>query len=379
MASDDELGPQDASNVKNNLDMMLVKKEIVSEIELRNLSKGFSALMPKNQADLGEPALNELVLLLSKILQTAEEPKLSSTHRTASCNALYGFLEQGAASQDPKLRAACFSPEVWNRTLSVYLEKSGDAKPKPMRQVLLTLVKSLYHMPEHARIKKNAISKCLSLIYLNNESSSVKAAMHLLEMFLSKKIITFPILLDLVPRRDELLDVRPYLLGSAELWTHGNSSSPKVLPQNRVDGFVYKILQWLHYADAAPAAGRLLYYSFKSLKEADDRDKSANVVEAGLPLWAAPIQRVLNDHPNLMEAIQHHVLPDLLRLDYSDTSNFIRNLPFGALQSGRTGHLTEKDILLCLLVIRLIQGSDFLQVLSVYFQPSAFSKMLIRA
>ena len=321
---------------------------------------------------------SELELLLGKLLLTAEEPRLSATHRAASCNALCGFLEQGATSQDSKLRASCFNPEVWDRMLSVYLERIGDAKAKPMRRILLTLVRLLYYISDNAVIKKNAVSKCLALIYLSAESPSVKAAMHVLEIFLSKKVITFSSLLDLAPQCDGLVDAGPYLPRPTGLKSYDISSSPKTLPRKAVEGFVYKILQWIHHADAASAAGRLLFCSFESLKDMDNQDQSGNRVEAGLPLWAAPIQQVLKDHPNLMEAIQHHVLPDLLRLDHSDTGKLIRNLPLKALQSGKFGHLEEESILLCLVVIRLIQSSDFLKHPGMFFLPTSYSqKMLI--
>ena len=321
---------------------------------------------------------SKLDLLLERLLQTAEEPRLSATHRAASCNALCGFLEQGAASQDPKLRASCFNPKVWNRTLSVYLERIGDVKAKPMRRVLLTLVKLLYHILDNAMTKKNAVSKCLALIYLGAESPFVKAAMHVLEIFLSKKVIPFSSLLALAPQRDEPVNRGSYPPGLPGLQSHDIPSSLKNSPRQSVEGFVYRILHWIHHADAAPAAGRLLFCAFESLKDMDDQDKSAKHVEADLPLWVAPIQQVLNDYPHLMEAIEHHVLPDLLRLDCSDTAKFIKSLPLEALQSGRPCCLKEEDILLCLVVVRLIQDPAFLQPLGVFFLlASCIQKMLI--
>lgn len=57
MALDDVRGLRDGSNVNNDPNMESTKMEVSSELELRNTSKGISALIPKNQPDLGEVAL----------------------------------------------------------------------------------------------------------------------------------------------------------------------------------------------------------------------------------------------------------------------------------------------------------------------------------
>ena len=310
-----------------------------------------------------------LDLLLQRLLHTAEQPILSDPHRAAACNTLCGFLEQGICSPNIAVQQCCSSVTIWDRLFTIYLERSDSSRPKPMRQILVTLIRllnhcalankdgKLYNDDQVLVFMKKVVSTCLALTKLNGDVSRAKPAMQVLEMFLGKKIVGISLLLDEFHFRSCDHDMIPSLRSSGKLNRSSTSSSTKEPSLECVESVVRQILQWIQNPDTGPAIGRLLKVFFLSLQGLDSLLRSTNPSLFELPLWAAPIRQILVEKPELMDVIGYHVFPDLLRIDPSVSASFVESLPLMDLQQGRIGNLKEEDIRLCLLVIQTFQGS----------------------
>ena len=315
---------------------------------------------------------------LERLLRTAEEPRLSSTHRAASCNALCGFLEKGFTSLNIELRDRCSHATVWNRTVTVYLEKSGHAKAKPMRQILVTLAKLLNQrqlidgetgtvFDENVDIvRKKVISRCLTCIYSGDDLACVKAAMNILEMFLNKKVTNIPTMIEVFYFSHESAGIIGVpVTSTTPLNTNSSLSDPTKSSLNRfVTTFVSQVLHWIRYPDFGPAVGHLLKGIFESLHDHASRSKSASEEIPPPPQWAESIRQLLRNRPDLLEVVGHYVLPDLLCLDMCETTSFICSLPFDDLMGGMLSSLREEDIRLCLLVVQLAENLSLSKPLS---------------
>ena len=214
-------------------------------------------------------------------------------------------------------------------------------------------------------IKRNAVYKCLAIIYSDEELPRVKAALHVLEIFLSKNVTSLPLMIDMLYFPQELVEDTSINLErflNLDLITLGQGKS---FLRAFVSKVVNQILLWMKYPDIGPAAGHLLIAIFKSLLHQGSRDESAYIEVLYLPQWAEPIRQSLKDQPDLIEVIGHHVLPGLLSLNMNDTASFFNSLPFADLQRGRMSSLKEEDIGLCLLVMQVVETSGLSESLSM--------------
>ena len=304
--------------------------------------------------------------LLQALIRTAKCARLSATHRAAACNALCGFLEHGIVSSNLELRTLCFSASTWNQIFDVFIERSEDAKSKPMRQVLITLVKVLSMSSDSSAVRSirdAALGRLLTIIMLGQDRlSSVKPAMQALEHFMGKQIINMPnFLLRIIQvcpaknapkqalcaaapashsgERQALRDapLQPYVSRSVD------PNPPRLSSwRSAIQDFIWTVLDCIRInTDLAPAAGRLISSFVMSLQrtvmEEDQDCKKPDV-------WIRPTYGFMKQHPDLIELFVHHLLPDLLRLGGSTSAEFMKVLPLDDLQHGFTSCLDVVDI-----------------------------------
>ena len=310
---------------------------------------------------------------MDALLRTAKSPRLSATHRASACNALCGFLEHGIASSNSELRTLCFSASTWNEIFDVFIERSEDAKSKPMRQVLVTLVKVLSRNPNSnaiCSIKDAAVGRLLTILHGEDRLSSAKPAMQGLEHFISKKTISISdFLLRLVQVRGAEHASKCPVCGAAQTSCSGNcqnlgyallspyvSRSEDSIPLQQspwtsaIQGFVWCVLNCiLVNSDLAPMAGRLLSSFLTSLQlTVTEVDQYGDKLDT----WIRPVHRFIKKHPDLIELFIHHILPDLLRMDSTTSTAFLEVLPLDDLRRGITGCLDTVDIQIYLMALR---------------------------
>lgn len=284
--------------------------------------------------------------LHNDLLRTACLTRLSLTHGAAALNSLCGFLDLCSECADPKVSDLPFSFHSWIEAFQVFLARNENTKAKPVRRLLLTLTSLISRHPVHEvklSLKAHVIHVATQAICGKNEVGSIKAAIQVLEHFLSTRI---------VDALEVIHEISPRQLKSA--WT---SLTARVVDTsefvNTVQRFTSSVLQWVQYPDCAPAVGRFLSAFFASLGVSRSQAVAHASANGLLPLWISPVKQSLNRQPRLLDMYENHVLPGLLRLSFADRKAFLSTLPLDQIQQGNIGKLFTADIQLCILVAKM--------------------------
>lgn len=270
-------------------------------------------------------------------------------------NALCGYLEQGCVSSIPNVRTLCFDFGTWRDVFELFIRRSESNKPKPMRQLLLTLMNIWARNPDEsvrAGAKQFASKRTIDLIIRAAECSWGKPAFQVLEYLLSKTILKASEIVDLVAVDSGSRSPRRIPVSS-----QGNSDIGKLQPFDATEAlsaqeFISCILSWVRYPDTASAAGRLISIFVKSLQA--NSEEFAIDVGSTLSICMDPIKKALKEEPDLLNPIKKHVLPFLFQLQPKDTLAFIQSMPLQDLSQGNTGRLSDADIEMCLLSVEVI-------------------------
>ena len=224
-----------------------------------------------------------------------------------------------------------------------------------MRRLLLTLINIVSKCPiedDSAFLIQFTIFSCIQFMGDGVEPPPTKPALQALEHLLTKRVIN-PAQLILMLRRKNL---GLYALNRKVAYSDELSKTSRTEWLSSVDELVSSVLEWVQYPDIASAAGRFLSSFFRSIQidpvdfEYEDREEYEQV----LPLWLPPIKKALHERPEILDALEKHILPGLLRLNPTDTKAFLETLPIKDLQEGFVGIHTLINIRLCLLTVRTV-------------------------
>lgn len=273
-------------------------------------------------------------------------------------NALSGFIDRASISPNSDLTNLCFDLKIWGNLFDVFLRRSENNKPKPMRQLLLSLVRVLQKNPHeavrHAQTEY-ATRRSLAIITDRTEITSVKPALQVLDYFLTKALISGPLILRVLAANN--VQANPNSSGDqrsspiSELVDFSMSSWISL-----GQALISDIFAWVCYPDLAAAAGKLVTLFIKSFSTVDEGHQISSAGE--LPLWVAPLHQLLRDQSQMLEPVGTYVLPELLSINSSDTRKFLETLPFESIRDGTTGDMTESDIMLCLLTANLVANLE---------------------
>ncbi|KAL6716949.1 hypothetical protein ACLMJK_004862 [Lecanora helva] len=324
---------------------------IIPENTLRDMCKSLSRIFPQNGQSLDTSSLSHLRSLQNDLLRTAASTALSVQHSTAALNALCGYLELCHVSPNLEVRALPFTFTVWTQAFDVFLTQSDNNKPKPLKRLLLTLIRLILKHPskkEKPTLIAYAISRASRAICKKGDLISIKAALQSLEQFLDKGVVDSFEVLRIADDEHSTCDQEDL----AASYTYQD------MHIDEVQKFTLDILKWVQYPDCAPIAGRLLATFFCSLKKSgrnSDPVRRAHVPT--LPMWIVPVKQSLGIQVHLLDIYESHVLPSLLRLSRADREAFLGTLPFNEVQHGDVGNCNVVDIQLCILVARIISNS----------------------
>ena len=285
-------------------------------------------------------------------------------------NALSGFLDRASISSISDLASLCFDLKNWGHLFDVFLRRSENNKPKPMRQLLLSLVRVLQKNPhEEARHAQTeyAIRRSLAIVTSRTEKLSVKPALQALHYLLTKNLIggsdILRVLAAINVQRNPGLSVTRR---SFPCFEPVDLSMPSWISLGQE--FVSDIFAWLCYPDIAAAVGKLVATFIKSLPTLHEKHQTSSA--GGLPLWVTPLQQLLRDQPQTLETIGNHVLPELLSVDYGDTWEFLAMLPFERIGYDTTDDVTEAEIMLCLLSAGLAPNLEISNTSGKPYEPT---------
>ena len=257
---------------------------------------------------------------------------------------------------DPRIRYLSYKTETWTRAFNIYVTRSDNHKPKPLRRLLLTLVRSISNHPvekEKDLLLRFGINVATQAIRKQHGFADIKAAIQVLEHF---------IISDLVDAAEVAQNK-----SSEELPIFSKESTNKKdqNPDTQLEGinqsvqkFALDVLEWMQYPDCAPAVGRFLPVYFKSIEGSQSDTAVPTSNDNVVPLWIAPVKQALVQHQGLLEVFEIHILPGLLRLGPTDVKAFLQLLPLEGIQHGNIGSSSISDIQLCLLVAKTAEHSS---------------------
>ncbi|KAL9097439.1 MAG: hypothetical protein Q9165_000335 [Trypethelium subeluteriae] len=291
---------------------------LLTEEELRKLSKDCSRILPDDPSPLDEQRTALIVpLYIRQILSTVQLLDISSSHRAAATNALCGIIERCEASHSSPFRSLVQSNDLWISGFNVFLQWSHAAKGKSMRQLLLTLgrsLNSLQNSEKHALVDQ-ALANIFNITFKEREALEAKAGLHALELFLSRDIVSLPLLLQ---------SFQQWAASNFDpsLKSHSQKSITKVL--------IFVCLQWLASADKTAAAAHLTCTLCEKASITEQEDRSSVYSDEEIPIWAEPAIAVVRRSPSAINALQNHVFPTVFRQRPLDVALFLRLFNHGA-------------------------------------------------
>ncbi|KAF2220167.1 putative death-receptor fusion protein-domain-containing protein [Elsinoe ampelina] len=114
---------------------------VLSEKEIRAIAYGGAKLTSSHDDAL---EISELQRLLSQLLDTSDAPSITQSHRSAACNLLSSVIIQLNKDSNTGIQDLLWRAEgTWFRAYGVFLNRYGDSKPKPMKQLLGALMTTL--------------------------------------------------------------------------------------------------------------------------------------------------------------------------------------------------------------------------------------------
>ena len=300
---------------------------------------------------------SDLLSLYPRLLKTAESPTLTPAHGAAAMNALCGYIEQGCISAIPSFSQKCFSLTTWKEICNLFFERSENNKPKPMRQVLLTLMHMRSQNPDQkarACETEYASSKAIDIITCGVACSSGKPAFQILEHFLSKGTITALEALSLI-KDDQSI---PQSRHSSKAFHGGSNADPLGRSDpawaNQMQSFISDILSWIHYPDTAAAAGRLLSTFLTSL-QLFPQEHALNK-GSGLSMCIDIAKQTLKEHADWFEPMKSYVIPGLFATQPHGTLALLQSMPLLELSEGSVGKLSDADIEICMLSVEVAEA-----------------------
>jgi hypothetical protein len=196
------------------------------------------------------------------------------------------------------------------RTFNIYLQRSGDAKGKSMRQMLLVLTSVITKDQSlHANeLRRRATSSFLDIICEREDRIKVKPALQGLAHFLLRDVISIT-----------------ELIGLFDVQLKRTSDTVQDAVTSRT---VFKsFLAWVVHHDTALSAGHLIKNYLLQARRLADYDERGNDGSIS-PFWIEPVVQTLQDWPDRIQEFRTHVFPHCFLPNLSEYLKFLAYLHF---------------------------------------------------
>lgn len=301
------------------------------------------------------------------LLHTFSATNLSGSHNTAICNVVSGYLESALRSDYGELGQFVRSEATWMSVFELYLDRYVNARPKPMKQILATLIMILSkHMDANTAksVRSQIVKVLVPTIILFEPRSRLKASLVSLESLVRKEAIDV---------------VELFLLTEDWLWANHSSWIP-LLGENCIDLGIpldsladeqrrKEIPQWdlrLYAArifclvlllstrnrDISLPAGMLfsqLCYRLKSVAAGHDFP----YYQEETPFWVSPLKYISLMNLGCLEPIANHVLSPLFKMERKDFFYFVNSLPLNSLSSKTVAKASNEEYNLLFAILEL--------------------------
>lgn len=243
-------------------------------------------------------------------MDTADIPDLDSGHRAAASNALCAVIEHCQASNVDYVQEAILEDSIWARIFDIYLHRSGEAKGKSMRQILLviTSVITKIQSPRALELRTRAATNLLDIICERQDRFKVKPALQGLAHFLLRDVISIAQLVEIYNDQAE---------------RYADQSSQDATPQTLFKVF----LGWIVHHETALSAGHLIKNFLLQARHLSNYSlQSDNVIIS--PLWIVPVVQMLHDWPDRILEFKTHVFPHCFLPNIDEYLRFLSYLNF---------------------------------------------------
>ena len=326
---------------------------VLSEERLRQLGKNFADIIPRDGTNNDEPSAQVQQLRLD-LLHTAQSSNLSPSHGAAALNALGKLLDICSKHRNHQWALLCFCPLTCKQLFHIYLTGSENFKPKPAKQLLITLTNILSIYPdenERLMLIDTLVAYCVASISKQKNSQSIRPSLQAMEHLLNKQIITAQGIID--------VSIEKSTVYGEKVETPFDYTSTSF--RAAVEDFTTHVLYWVRYPDCASVMSRFLPIFFASLNPYRDTKLAGSLGRSTSPffeppLWIRPVKQSLERDGSLLDSFENHVLPGLLRLSSGDAEAFLQYLPLDKLEQGNVGSQTDSDIQLCLLAVKMLDS-----------------------
>ena len=241
------------------------------------------------------------------------------------------------------------SLDTWVAVYEIFLTRYKDAKPKPMKQVLDSLMGLLIKNPDDnakSSIRSYAVHATLPCIITGEPRSRIKACLLSLEVMLRKNALS-PI--ELVSAAET------WLLKNHERWTPlyqvncsalsidlpkflaGSGSDPKTVATEILTlGF----LTQAKTSDLATGSGATMAVFFQKLRASSP--DSSNLASA----WVKPVRHIVLHNLDILEMTSTYILDPLFNIDAIGFRDFLETLPIQNLLTGDMSDAPKDDLTL---------------------------------
>jgi hypothetical protein len=246
---------------------------------------------------------------IDTFVKTAYDAEIIGSHRAAATNAICSAIGhvQSIGLRQP------LTQDRWFNILSVILDRSDSAKGKSMRQLLGVLVALLpsFHADETKAIKNESLHLVFQILLSQSDHVKVKPAFQILSVFFSKKVISL-----------EIFTSRLRIFMSDDLSQDVAPKSDRAILQD----FAQKLLNWIRFLDAAPAAGQTFCILIKAFARSEKQVSSATGALALEAFWVEPLISSFTMFPDATANFRHHLLPELFTPDIPEYVKFLEKL-----------------------------------------------------
>ncbi|ODH48059.1 hypothetical protein GX48_05824 [Paracoccidioides brasiliensis] len=298
------------------------------------------------------------------LFRTFSSDNLPSSHMVAICNAVSAFLDATTLSANKLIRefALSGSQPPWIAAFEVLLDRY-ERKPKPMRQVLTSLIKIILgHRGEDSvihLIRSRIVQLILPNIVSCEPRSRLKACLVSLEWLIRKEAL---------PVLDFIQKMNTWMLDNPMAWISRleghciklgvpmsyfiDVEARKSIGENELllygtQIFTISLLLNSNNRDLALPAGTLFTLLCHTLDIAS-RDNSFLYISprTSCPFWQAPLRYIALQNIDDLDAVSDHFLYPLFKVMPSGFQSFIRTLPFYDLQAGSSEASPDELIVL---------------------------------
>ncbi|KAJ5668654.1 hypothetical protein N7462_009724 [Penicillium macrosclerotiorum] len=291
------------------------------------------------------------------LITTLSTTSLPHQHTSAACNAVGAFLEAAVKSKNVDTKRLALSLETWLAVINIFLNRYEDAKPKPLKQLLLSLATIMarnYQQPQKDSVQQLIAFETLPSIILGEPRSRLKTSLTFLEIFVRKNAISPLELITLAQKwlTDHFAEWTPIFEKDSQILysdcdqhqTVGMPREPSQQFAARV--FVLGLLNQSTNRELSGACSGLLAAFIQRM----GTEKISWPISTA---WVAPVRHVMLQNSNDLDILSTNLLEPVFLTDPTGFFSFVESLPLKNVLAGDIPDTEHSEYMLLLSALRI--------------------------